>query len=88
MEGDLVWKALEVIFIGLTAAVTVGLFFRAKNVALHDRITRLEDKYTDLSVACLRREEFHTCLEPVRGDIADIRRRLDDFINSLQRHKK
>ena len=88
MEGDLIWKALEVVFIGLTAAVTVGLFFRAKNVALHDRITRLEDKYNDLSVACLRREEFHTSLEPIRGDIADLRRRIDDFINLFTKAKK
>ena len=87
MENDFIWKILEVVFIGLTAAVTVGFFFRGKNVAIHDRITKIEDKVADLSVACLRREEFHTCLEPIRGDIADIRRRIDDFINNIRNKK-
>ena len=87
MDNDTIWKILEVIFIVLTAAAAVSVFFRAKNVALHDRITRVEDKLVELSVACLRREEFHTCLEPIRGDIADIRRRIDDLI-TLHSKKK
>ena len=87
MGVETLWNILEVVFIGLTAAVTVGFFFRAKSVVLHERITKVEDKLVELSVACLRREEFHTCLEPVRGDIADIRRRIDDFITLHSKSK-
>ena len=82
---------LEVLLIDGAALVTivsfVFLFFKSKQDKLEMRFQRNEDKINDLSVACLRREEFHTCLEPVRGDIADIRRRIDDFINNIRNKK-
>ena len=96
---DLIWKVLEVIFIGLTAGCAVGMFFRSKHVATHDRITKLEDKLTDtsikqdekiqdLSLACLRREEFHTVVETLRADNADLRRRVDDILMLLTKFVK
>ena len=87
MDTDTIWKILEVLFIGATTVVTVAMLFRSKHVAMHDRISKVEDKLVELSVACIRREEFHTCLEPVRGDIADLRRRIDDFINNMRNKK-
>ena len=83
MGNDTIWKIIEVIFIGLTAAAAVSVFFRAKNVALHDRISKTEDKLNALSVECLRRHD----IEPIRGDIADLRRRIDDLI-TLHSKKK
>ena len=89
MNLNLGW--MEVLLIDGAALITivsfVFLFFKSKQDKLEMRFQRNEDKINDLSVACLRREEFHTCLEPVRGDIADIRRRIDDFINNVRNKK-
>lgn len=70
---------IEILAIGVTAGGTVGLLFHAKSKALHDRITKAEDKITELSIACLRREEFNHGIEILRSDIADVRRRVDDM---------
>ena len=83
MGVETLWNILEVVFIGLTAAVTVGFFFRAKSVVLHERITKVEDKLVELSVECLRRHD----IEPIRGDIADLRRRIDDLITLHSKSK-
>lgn len=82
---------LEVLLIDGAALITiisfVFLFFKGKQDKLEMRFQRNEDMIQELSVACLRREEFHTCLEPIRGDIADLRRRIDDFINTFTKKK-
>ena len=83
MDTNTIWKVLEVAFIGVSAAAMVTVIFRAKNAALHERITKVEDKYSELSVECLRRHD----IDPVRNDIADLRRRIDDLI-TLQTKRK
>ena len=85
MSQDLIWTILEVIFIGLTAGVAVGVFFRSKGVAIHDRISKVEDKVQDLSAACIRREELHNANELIRSDVRDLTRRIDAFINGKRK---
>lgn len=79
LGNDLVWKILEVVFIGLTAGCAVAVFFRSKSAGMHSRMDKQDDKIQELSIACLRREEFHNVIETLRGDNADIRRRVDDI---------
>lgn len=79
---------IEVVAIALTAGVTVAIFFHSKSKALHDRITRIEDKQEELSRDCLRREELHLQMTPIRDDVADIRRRIDDIFSAISVRKK
>ena len=85
MEFNIGW--LEVLLIDGAALVTIisfmFLFFKAKQDKLEMRFQRNEDKINDLSVECLRRHD----IEPIRGDIADLRRRIDDLI-TLHSKKK
>ena len=83
MDLNIGW--VEVLLIDGAALVTIisfiFLFLKGRQDKLERRFQRNEDKINDLSVACLRREEFHTCIEPLRGDIGDLRRMLHDYIS-------
>ena len=85
MQFDLGW--LEVLLIDFAALVTIVSYYAARDARrqaiINDRFIRLEDKQSDLTAACLRREE----IAPINHQLTEIRHRVDELF-ALQKSSK
>ena len=77
---------LEVLLIDGAALITivsfVFLLFKNRQDKLEARFQRHDDRITDLSTACIRREELSAIVEPINHQLSEIRHRIDNLLNT------